>query len=185
MPAQPALSDAEAACLTLHDEPLPAGLKVIRYLNLKNYHHHLPETVIFAGFLDLEGYDRPLPTGLAKVNDLGLKGYRHFLPISLAGCLPVPAVPGIDRAMLTEINNGGYLEMCRWHTAATTHSRAGWAIVLAGKDGEALEKRIGTAAAAALIYQVSRPGHMFPEFYSSNEVAMADIISWATADLKA
>lgn len=36
-------------------------------------------------------------------------------------------------------------------------------------------KKYGPAAAGALIYAASRPGERIPNFYASNEEAMADI----------
>lgn len=66
--------------------------------------------------------------------------------------------------------------MGTWHACETTHCRAGWVVTLAGKPGQALESRLGTALSARLIYKASDPGiKMFPDFYCGNEEALADM----------
>lgn len=90
------------------------------------------------------------------------------------GLPPAPIVPNIDAAILAEIEAGGVLDMSAWH-CGTRHCRAGWAVVLAGPEGLALESRLGTNVAAALIYTASRPGQRVPDWYASNDEAMADI----------
>jgi len=68
------------------------------------------------------------------------------------------------------------LDMGDWHTCETTHCRAGWVVTLAGKEGQKLESRIGTAAAASLIYLASDPSlDRFPSFYCGNGEALADM----------
>ena len=87
----------------------------------------------------------------------------------------VPVVPAIDAAILTAIGaNASGLKMDNWH-CGTTHCRAGWAVVLTGDVGVALERKIGTAAAGALIYAASRPDKQVPNFYASNADALADL----------
>jgi hypothetical protein len=100
----------------------------------------------------------------------------------------IPVIPNIDAAILASIEaneatgkNG--LRMGGWHAARcdetnwceTTHCRAGYAICLAGAAGFALERKVGSAAAGALIYAASRPDKPVPDFYASDEDAMADI----------
>ena len=68
------------------------------------------------------------------------------------------------------------LEMSDWHTCETTHCRAGWVVHLSGNAGKVLEWQLGTATAAAVIYQLSDPQlEKIPDFYCDNETAMADI----------
>jgi uncharacterized protein YjbI with pentapeptide repeats len=86
---------------------------------------------------------------------------------------PIPIVPNIDAAILAALDTGGQLEMETWHTCKTTHCRAGWAMHLAGNAGAQLEKQYGPGTAGALIYHVSA-GYI-PDFYASNEDALADI----------
>jgi Pentapeptide repeats (8 copies) len=86
-----------------------------------------------------------------------------------------PVVPRIDAAILARIESGGVLDMKEWHICETTHCRAGWAVTLAGEAGKELEDKIGTNAAAALIYTASRQGERVPDWFASNEDALADI----------
>jgi hypothetical protein len=98
------------------------------------------------------------------------------------GLAPAPVMPHIDVAILAAIEAGGTLEMDTWHTCDSTHCRAGWAVMLAGDAGRALENKVGTSVAAALIYNASRPGHPVPDWFASNEETMADIQKWAKLD---
>ena len=69
------------------------------------------------------------------------------------------------------------------HACDTTHCRAGWVVALAGDAGRELEKRIGTPAAASLIYMASDPDiGQFPNFYCNNEAALADMKARAEAE---
>ena len=94
------------------------------------------------------------------------------------GLPAAPVIPNIDAAILAAIAAGGKLNMGAWHTCETTHCRAGWAIHLAGAKGAKLERSYGSSVAGALIYAASRPG-VVPDFYSSNEAAMADMMKHA------
>jgi uncharacterized protein YjbI with pentapeptide repeats len=93
----------------------------------------------------------------------------------------IPTVENIDAKILAEIEAGGKLDMRLWHTCETTHCRAGWAIALAGKPGKELEEKVGSNAAGALIYAASRPGLPVPNFFATDEEAMADIRKCAGA----
>ena len=86
----------------------------------------------------------------------------------------VPVVPDIDAAILAAIEKGGQLEMSAWHTCETTHCRAGWAVVLAGDAGRALEDEFGADAAGALIYAASG-SHPTPDWFAKNDAAMRDM----------
>jgi len=85
----------------------------------------------------------------------------------------IPLVPNIDAAILAVIEAGGQLDMNTWHTCETTHSWAGWAVVLAGEQGRKLEEQLGTNVVAALIY--TKSGFRVPNWFASNEEALADI----------
>jgi hypothetical protein len=67
--------------------------------------------------------------------------------------------------------------MDQWHTCETTHCRAGWAIHLAGVAGKVLEHCCGSNVAGALIHIASSPAleGKVPNFFASNEAALADI----------
>jgi hypothetical protein len=87
----------------------------------------------------------------------------------------VPVVENIDAQILKAIEAGGKLQMNAWHTCATTHCRAGWAITLAGEAGHNLEQKFGSDVAGTLIYAKSRPGKPIPNFYADDESALDDI----------
>ena len=85
-------------------------------------------------------------------------------------------VPQLHARILDAIERGGSLEMQKWHTCETTHCRAGWAVILAGPVGKYMEAQMGTAAAGALITVASCPWmEKVPDFYATNEAAMAEI----------
>jgi hypothetical protein len=90
-----------------------------------------------------------------------------------------PAIPSIDSAILAALEAGGALDMRRWHTCATTHCRAGWAIALAGDAGRDLESQFGPGTAGALIYAASRPGIPVPNFFANNDGALTDMRTFA------
>lgn len=80
------------------------------------------------------------------------------------------------RRVLAAVKRGdGKLDMRKWHTCETTHCRAGWAVVLAGKPGKDLEARVGSQTAGTLIYLKSRPSKRLPDFFASDAEAMADL----------
>ena len=91
--------------------------------------------------------------------------------------LSIPVVPNLHAKIVEAIEAGGTLEMGGWHQCETTHCRGGWSVHLAGQAGYDLEHRFGTAAAAALIHLRSCPAleGKVPDFYASNEDAMAEI----------
>jgi uncharacterized protein YjbI with pentapeptide repeats len=100
----------------------------------------------------------------------------------LSGSDWLPKIENIHVAVLAAASNPGALDMNQWHTCDTTHCRAGWVVTLAGDGGRVLEGVYGTAAAAALIYQASDPTlERIPDFYCSNEDAMADMARLAGA----
>ena len=74
------------------------------------------------------------------------------------------------------VNNPNALEMDTWHTCDTTHCRAGWAVVLAGKEGKDLESKTSSLFAGMVIFNKSSdikvPLH---KFFDNNKDAMDDI----------
>lgn len=86
--------------------------------------------------------------------------------------LVVPIVPDIDKQILAHAE-AGKLDMSTWH-CGTAHCRAGWAVTLGGEAGRQLEERFGSAMAGRLIYEAST-GRVAPDFYASNETALADL----------
>ncbi len=95
---------------------------------------------------------------------------------NLSGAGAIPVIPDIHRRVYEAASGVGALEMGQWHTCETTHCRGGWVVHLAGAGGRAMEWCLGTPVAAALIYQASDPTlKSSPNFYASNEDAMADM----------
>jgi hypothetical protein len=96
-----------------------------------------------------------------------------------------PVIPNIHAAVYAAASQPKALDMRAWHTCETTHCRAGWVVALAGDEGSALEAKIGTPAAAAAIYIASDPERFkterLPDFYASNETALADMKRMAEA----
>lgn len=95
-----------------------------------------------------------------------------------------PKIESIHQKIYAAASAEGALDMGSWHTCETTHCRAGWAVTLAGDEGHALESRIGTAAAAAMIYLASTDPTIgrIPNWYASNEEALEDMRKLAEAE---
>ena len=95
-----------------------------------------------------------------------------------------PKIENIHQAIYAAASALDALDMDQWHNACgTAHCRAGWAVVLAGEAGKALEAKIGTPAAATLIYLASDPElDRFPSFYCNNAKALADMKARAEAE---
>ena len=84
----------------------------------------------------------------------------------------VPIIPNLDKRMLAAVEEGT-LSMTLWH-CGSTHCRAGWALIFAQWRGKQLETYFGTETAARLIYEAST-GRIAPNFYATQEDAVADI----------
>jgi len=101
-----------------------------------------------------------------------------------------PKIENIHQKVYAAASQEGALDMGIWHDQAyeaggcgTTHCRAGWVVALAGDEGRALDTRIGTAAAASLIYLASDPTlDKFPDFYCGNTAALEDMKRLAEAE---
>jgi uncharacterized protein YjbI with pentapeptide repeats len=95
-----------------------------------------------------------------------------------------PKIENIHQAVYAAASEDGALDMSTWHhPCGTTHCRAGWVTTLAGPEGKALEDRVGTSAAATLIYLASDPElDRIPKFYGDNASAMADMKRLAEAE---
>lgn len=123
--------------------------------------------------------DAPLSVKVGLSVKWAIEAGANLTDAYLAGAnqetLVVPVVEKIDAKILAEIEAGGRLDMGLWHLCETTHCRAGWAIHLAGEQGYALERKIGSLRAGAAIYRASRPGQHAPWFFASNEAALDDI----------
>ena len=89
----------------------------------------------------------------------------------------VPKIENIHQTVFAAASAPDAFDMRDWHNACgTSHCRAGWVVTLAGGAGIALEDKIGTPAAAALIYFASdQTLEHVPDFYCDNERALADM----------
>lgn len=104
-----------------------------------------------------------------------LDGSCHFEGANVKGATGLaPVVPDLDAKILSRIRLGrGHLRMGKWHTCKTTHCLAGWAIVLAGRHGRALENKMGPETAGMLIFGVSTGS--YPAFYNGDQGAMEEL----------
>ncbi len=121
----------------------------------------------------------------ADLNNADLRGaYLSGANLRGAYLSGAPKIENIHQAVYAAASPLGALDMAQWHNACgTAHCRAGWAVVLAGEAGKALEAKIGTPAAATLIYLASDPNiGKFPSFYCRNAEALADMKARAEAE---
>jgi hypothetical protein len=118
----------------------------------------------------------------ADLRDADLRGAdlrgAYLRDAYLSGACPVK-IEHIHRLVYEAASKPDALDMSSWHATdacGTTHCRAGWVVHLAGDAGRALEWAMGTSAAAAMIYMASDPNlEKVPDFYCSNEAALADM----------
>ena len=128
---------------------------------------------------DLSGADfRNANLSGANLSGADLSGV-DFSGANLLGAdfsdVDVPVIPDIDATILAAIEApGAVLNMSEWHTCETTHCRAGWAVHLAGEAGYALEERLGSSAAGALIYAAAG-SHPVPEWTVTDDAALEDL----------
>ena len=84
-------------------------------------------------------------------------------------------IQDIHKRVYESASQPGAIDMGRWHTSETTHSRAGWVVHLAGEEGYALERFHNTVLAAQLIYRSSGYEISPARVYDSNKTALADM----------
>lgn len=171
-------TDGSVICEDEDEEYLDDIMEVIEGLDLRCVDLRGVEarSIDFNG-MDLRGADlRDCDLSYARMSGVDLRGAT--LPEG------VPVVPGIDRAILDEVQAGGSLEMHYYHglgmdQCGSSHCRAGWAIFLAGEPGRLLEQKFKSSVAGALIYAASRPDKPVPDFHCSDLDAMADLVNCA------
>ena len=119
----------------------------------------------------------------ADLSDADLRGaILSGADLSDAVLSGAPKIENIHQVVYEAASALGALDMTKWH-CGTSHCRAGWVVTLAGDEGRALEERIGTPAAASLIYLASDPDlGKFPDFYCTNATALADMKARAEAE---
>jgi uncharacterized protein YjbI with pentapeptide repeats len=122
---------------------------------------------------DLSGADlRGAYLSDADLSDAYLRG-ADLRGADLRGA---PSIENIHQKVYAAASQPEALDMSDWHSCETTHCRAGWVVTVAGKEGKKLEKKIGPAAAATLIYLKSDPSlDKIPSFHCSNDEAMEDM----------
>ena len=116
----------------------------------------------------------------AGVKKMGLAvrwAYGSGADLSGAVLRDAPKIENIHQTVYAAASAEKALDMSDWHSpCGTSHCRAGWVVTLAGEAGKTLEDRIGTRAAASLIYLASDPKlERFPDFYCDNASALADM----------
>jgi hypothetical protein len=93
-----------------------------------------------------------------------------------ASLVGVPKIENIHQAVYQAASRPSALDGALPHSCETTHSWAGWTVVLAGETGAALESFFGTGYAASLIYLKSDPQiGKFPDFHADNDNALEDM----------
>jgi len=100
--------------------------------------------------------------------DLALDGLDAYK--GAGGVVDDLIVDNIDATILKQIEAG----TCDFDMSSWASCRGGQAIRLAPK-GEDLAEAIGRQFAAAMIYAASRPGVPLPDFYATDEEAIADM----------
>lgn len=117
---------------------------------------------------------------------LSSRGHDVTRVLAYGGGLPVPYVARLDRKILRAIEQTDVgFDMDHWHQyrdgCATAHCRAGWAEVIAGEPAQALvDALFWHDIVGALIYY--RSTERIPDFFASNEDALADIVACAMGD---
>jgi len=98
--------------------------------------------------------------------------------------LVIPKIENIHHRIYEAASRPAALNMSAWHTCEKTHCRAGWAVALTGKEGEALEQFYNTELAAMLIYRESGYTIHPARFLDDNDVALADMKALAEQESK-
>ena len=139
---------------------------------------------------NLRGADlRGANLGDANLDGANLRG--AYLRDANLGDAPI--IENIHQRIYEAASVENALDMDEWHGSGgicgTRHCRAGWVVHLAGEEGKKLDEKMGTAAAAIAIYAVSDPEYFgregLPNFYASNETALADMKRLAELEAKA
>jgi hypothetical protein len=145
--------------------------------------HRWTGTVIFTAEIEADGDTAiSVKLGLAVRAALKAKADLRGADLRDADLSGGPVITDIHAKVYAAASQPGTLDMTRWH-CGTSHCRAGWVVTLAGKEGIALEAKIGTPAAAMAIYMASDPARWkderLPDFYCDNATALADMARMA------
>ncbi len=92
------------------------------------------------------------------------------------GLPAAPRIPDIHKQVYEAVLLTATTLPHHWHNCLSTHRRAGWVIVLAGKEGNLLATVYGIETAAAFIYMASDPTlERIPDWYASSKDTLADL----------
>lgn len=120
-------------------------------------------------YADLTGSD------LTKA-DLRVRDVTGAFLKGAVGLPAAPRIPDIHKQVYEAVLLTATTFDHRLHNCPTTLRRAGWVIVLAGKEGKRLETFYGKKTAAAFIYMASDPTlERIPDWYASNKDTLADL----------
>jgi uncharacterized protein YjbI with pentapeptide repeats len=108
---------------------------------------------------------------------LHLAGLSEACIRGAAGLPEIEPYP-IDEELEKFVGDGERLDMGHWYAWSevdgSTRCRAGWTIIL-HPQGLSLDREYGTNVAAALIYNACSVLERVPDWYASNDEALADI----------
>jgi len=128
-------------------------------------------------------------SGLSSINiglavKWGIKNNANLSGANLSGANWIPEIKDIHKSVYQAASAKDALDMSTWHNeCGTAHCRAGWVIMLAGEGGKVMEGIMGASAAAALIYAKNDPSmERVPDWYCTNEEALADMKLMAEAE---
>lgn len=108
--------------------------------------------------------------------DLRIRDVTGALLRDAVGLPAAPHIPDIHKQVYEAVMLTATTLPHHWHNCLSTHRRAGWVIVLAGKEGKRLAAVYGATAAAAFIYMASDPTlERIPDWYASNKDTLADL----------
>ena len=164
-------------------EQIPEGITFINIPYLTIVIPFLPASTKFVNIGSLSLQVPVITPGVVfrgKLPALKLSAGLRIIPADFAAQFNPPVVEDLDLKIYSLIDEPYYnLDMDSWHECSTTHCRGGWAVVLAGPAGWALQEQVGTHAAAALIYTTSRPGELLPDFFADKREVLRDISACA------
>jgi hypothetical protein len=173
------------------------------YISAENA--QLPVLTSVGGGLDISAENAQLPVLTSVGGWLYISAENAQLPVltSVGGGLDISAGKSVHAPVLREIAGHALpdlqtatarvrdvaaaalvstsaLDMSTWHTCATTHCIAGWAIHQAGAEGYKLEKATSPDAAGAILLGIDAAHH----FHEDNKTARAwlrSVLEGATA----
>ena len=117
--------------------------------------------------------------------------------------IQVPVIPNLAQLILEQVEKKPErFDMGSWHgtvadaddditdtpkpedyeKCGTTHCVAGWAVVVAGKAGIELEKKLFTEEVASMLFEHSALGEPFENFYGTSASALEELRDYAARE---